>query len=70
MVYLTFHIFTIFVVLLMAAMRQSFFAFVYLLILIPRMKDGKDVLKQRDIQQGKDLEEVDVEIDDLEETLR
>lgn len=54
----------------MAAMRQSFFAFVYLLILIPRMKDGKDVLKQRDIQQGKDLEEVDVEIDDLEETLR
>jgi len=29
----------------MAAMRQSLFAVVYVLILLPKMKDGAEVLK-------------------------
>lgn len=45
LVYITFHIFTIFIVLLMAAMRQSLFAIIYVFILLPRMKDGAEVLK-------------------------
>lgn len=62
LVYITFHIITIFLVLLMAAMRQSLFAIMYVLILLPKMKDGAEVLKQRDIQQGKELEELENEI--------
>jgi len=62
LVYITFHIITIFFVLLMAAMRQSLFAIMYVLILLPKMKDGAEVLKQRDIQQGKELEELENEI--------
>jgi hypothetical protein len=49
LIYITFHIFTIFVILLMAAMRQSFWAAIYVFMLLPRMKDGAEVLKQRDI---------------------
>jgi len=70
LVYITFHIFTIFIVLLMAAMRQSLFAIVYVLILLPRMKDGAEVLKQRDIQQGKDLEDIENDIDDIRDQLK
>lgn len=54
----------------MAAMRQSLFAIIYVLILLPRMKDGAEVLKQRDIQQGKDLEDIENEIDDLKDQLK
>lgn len=49
LIYISFHIFTIFIVLLMAAMRQSVFSVIYVFILLPRMKDGAEVLKQRDI---------------------
>lgn len=69
MVYISAHIFTILFILLMAAMRQSLFALVYVLILLPKMKDGADVLKQRDIQQGKDIEDLDNEIEDLKDKL-
>ena len=58
LVYISFHIITILIVLLMAAMRQSVFGIVYVIILLPRMKDGAEVLKQRDIQQGKELEDL------------
>jgi len=34
------------------------------------MKDGAEVLKQRDIQQGKDLEDIENEIDDLKDQLK
>lgn len=50
LVYISFHIITIFVVLLMAAMRQSVLAIGYMFILIFRMKDGAEVLKQRDLE--------------------
>jgi hypothetical protein len=70
LVYITFHIITVFVVLLMAAMRQSVWAVMYVLILLPRMKDGAEVLKQRDIQQGKELEELENDIQDVQDTLK
>lgn len=54
----------------MAAMRQSLFGVLYVLILLPKMKDGAEVLKQRDIQQGKELEDLDIEIADLEDQLK
>jgi len=54
----------------MAAMRQSLFAVVYVLILLPKMKDGSDVLKQRDIQQGKEIEDLDNEIEDIKDKLK
>jgi len=43
-VYLAFHIFTIFLVLLMAVLRKSLISFGYVAILIPHMKDGAEVL--------------------------
>jgi len=54
LVYVSFHIFTIFIVMLMATMRQSIIALGYVLILIPRIKDGAEVLNQRDIEQNKE----------------
>ena len=47
--YLTFHIFTIFVILLMATMRQSILSLVYVVVLLLRLKNGSEVLNQRDI---------------------
>jgi len=70
MIYISFHIITIFIVLLMAAMRQSVFGILYVVILLPRMKDGAEVLKQRDIQQGKELEDLQHQIDDEKEVLK
>ena len=61
---------TIFIVLLMAAMRQSIFGIFYVVILLPKMKNGAEVLKQRDIQQGKELEELENEIQDLKDALK
>ena len=61
---------TIFIVLLMAAMRQSIFGIFYVVILLPKMKNGAEVLKQRDIQQGKELEELENEIPDLKDALK
>lgn len=45
LIYITFHIATILGVLLMATMRQSLFAVMYVIILLPKMKDGAEVLK-------------------------
>jgi hypothetical protein len=58
LIYLTFHIFTIFLILLMATLRQSFFALGYVLIFIPRLRHGSEVLMQRnvfDVNKDKDL---------------
>jgi len=59
LVYLTGHIFLIFCIMMMATVRRSYFAFVYILIIIPRMKNGAEVLSQRELNQDqkkKDLE--------------
>lgn len=52
LVYLTFHVVTCLVVLLMGVLRQSFLSLGYVLILLPRMKDGSEVLRQRLLHQG------------------
>jgi hypothetical protein len=44
LVYLTFHIETMMIVLLMAVMRQSFLSLGYVLIILPRIRDGAEVL--------------------------
>ena len=53
LVYLTFHVFLIFVILMIATVRRSLISFIYVLILLPRMKDGAEVLNQRDFNQGR-----------------
>ena len=45
-VYLSFHVATILIVMFMAVLRQSFIALIYVLILLPRVKDGSEVLQQ------------------------
>jgi hypothetical protein len=50
LVYLTFHIVMIFVILMMSICRQSLLSLGYVFILIPSIRDGAEVLKQRDMQ--------------------
>lgn len=64
--YLTFHVLTIFMILLVATMRQSFIAFGYVLILLPRVSDGSEVLKQRDFKLLKDRDQLKEEISNLQ----
>ena len=52
LVYISYHIFTIFVVLLMSVLRKSFIAIGYVIILLPRIKDGAEVLNQRSKSQA------------------
>lgn len=49
LVYFSFHIFMVFVILMMATLRQSFIALCYVLILLPRIKEGAEVLSQRNL---------------------
>jgi hypothetical protein len=46
LIYLSFHVITILIVLLMATLRGSIIALGYVLILLPRIKDGSEVLNQ------------------------
>jgi len=67
---MTFHIITIFAVLLMAVLRQSFVSFGYVLIILPHIKDGAEVLMQRNIHQDQTKHEIELEIDNLEKELK
>ena len=66
-VYLTFHIITIFIILLMAVMRQSLFSIGYVLLLVPRFKDAAEVLDQRAIQQIKSKGQIIKDIESLKQ---
>jgi hypothetical protein len=66
LVYISFHIFTIFVVLLMGCMRQSLISFGYMLILLPHIKNGAEVLNQREMMKFNNLEKLEDEIEQLE----
>jgi Tfp pilus assembly protein PilN len=64
---------TILIVMLMAILRQSFLALGYVLILLPRIKDGAEVLKQSIVHQGKrnastksKIEALEQEIEEIE----
>jgi hypothetical protein len=50
LIYLTFHIITILVILLMSVTRESILSLGYILILLPSIKDGAEVLKQRELK--------------------
>ena len=62
LVYLTFHIITIFITLLMAVMRQSFLSIVYVAVLLPRFKDAAAVLDQRSIHKNKAKDDLSKEV--------
>ena len=70
LVYLSFHIFTIFIILLMATMRQSILSLGYVFILLLKMKDAAEVLNQRSIQQNKKTKEIRAKIEEIEEKLK
>ena len=61
-IYLTFHVFTILVILFMAVLRQSYMSFGYVFLILPRIREGAHVLKQN-------LLELDKEIDNLEASI-
>jgi hypothetical protein len=69
LVYLSFHIVMIFIVLLMSILRQSFLAIGYVFILVPRLREGAEVLKQRDIQLVKKKNELAEEVSSLHQKL-
>lgn len=69
LVYLSFHIVMIFIVLLMSILRQSFLSIGYVFILVPRLREGAEVLKQRDIQLVKKKNQLEEEVFDLHEKL-
>lgn len=62
LLYLTFHVFLMLVIMVMATVRRSIVSFVYIVILLPRMTDGAEVLKQRDQHQGKKRQEAQKEL--------
>ena len=66
LVYLSFHIFTIFIILLMATMRQSILSLGYVFILLPKIKDAAEVLNLRDIAQSKKTSDLKSKIIELE----
>jgi len=45
LVYISNHVFTILIVLLMAVLRQSLISIGYVFILLPRIREGSEVLK-------------------------
>ena len=66
LVYLSFHVFTILMILLMATLRQSFLALGYVLIFIPRLRHGSEVLMQRNVHHENQQTQLVNEEKDLE----
>lgn len=62
-IYLSFHVFTILVILFMAVLRQSYMSFGYVFLILPRIREGAHVLKQN-------LIELDKEIINLEDQIK
>jgi len=50
---------------LMATMRQSIISLGYVLILLPRMEDGSEVLDQRNINQNQTQNKLQEEVDEI-----
>jgi len=66
LIYLSFHIILIFVILFMASIRQSLISIGYVFILIPAMKKGSEVLDQRRINQNRVKKNLKNEIENLQ----
>lgn len=69
LVYISSHIFTIFVVMLSATMRQSIISLGYVLILLPFVKDGAEVLNQRNIHQNENRDRLEDEVESMQQEL-
>lgn len=69
LVYITFHIFTIFVVMLSATMRQSIISLGYVFILLPFVKDGAEVLTQRNIHQNENRDRLEEQVEQMQNEL-
>jgi uncharacterized protein YlxW (UPF0749 family) len=54
-IYLSFHVFTILVILFMAVLRQSYMSFGYVFLILPRVREGAHVLKQNLIELDKEI---------------
>lgn len=64
LVYLTFHIFTIFVILVSCILKKSVLSFGYILILLPKLRSGSSVLEQREMVRARKKDELEAEIDE------
>jgi len=64
LVYLTFHIFTIFVILVSCILKKSVLSFGYILILLPKLRSGSSVLEQREMVRARKKEELEAEIEE------
>lgn len=60
--YMTFHVFTVLSIVLMAILRQSLIAFGYIIILIPNLHDAADILKQRLFEENKQANSIVIRI--------
>jgi hypothetical protein len=67
LVYLTFHIFTIMIILLMATVRKSILSFLYVCVLLPNLKTGAEVLTMRLFAQESDRLTIVAEIDEIDD---
>lgn len=61
-IYLSFHVFTILVILFMAVLRQSYMSFGYVFLILPRIREGAHVLKQNLIELDKEITNLEDEI--------
>lgn len=66
-IYLSFHVFTIMVILLMATVRASIISFIYVLILMPHFRTGAEVLTMRLFAQEASRVELEAEAAHLDE---
>ena len=69
LVYLTFHIITIMIVLLMATMRQSLFSIGYVVIIVYNVKQGSKVLIQRDQSKHKERNNLVMDLEEKRDML-
>jgi hypothetical protein len=59
LVYLTFHIFSIFTILLSSIVKKSLLSLGYIIILLPKIRSGTSVLEQREITQFQKKDELE-----------
>lgn len=69
-VYLSFHVFTILVILFMAVLRQSYMSFGYVFLILPRIREGAHVLKQNLIELDKEIIQLEDQIKRLADDLK
>ena len=69
-IYLSFHVFTILVILFMAVLRQSYMSFGYVFLILPRVREGAHVLKQNLIELDKEIITLETQIQERGEDLK